>query len=157
MPYLYSILNNMNFFLRNFFKIIPSDFFAPKFPVSAKGILYINGKIALVKNERSEWEPPGGKMEPSETLEECVVREIKEELNINAVIDHLFDAFKYKVADKVNVLCVIYLCNPVTIDEQQIKLSFEHNEYGLFTLDEIQQLNMKGNYKPMFRKLQSQV
>lgn len=144
----------MNFFLRNFFKIIPSDFFAPKFPISAKGIIHVNGKIALVKNERNEWELPGGKIARGETLEQCAIREIKEELNIDATIDRLFDAWMYKVAGKVNVLCVIYLCKPVTIDEQQIKLSFEHEEYGLFTPEEIQALNMKGNYKFTLNKLQ---
>ena len=143
----------MNFLFKSFFKIIPSDFFAPKFPISAKGIIHVNGKIALVKNERNEWELPGGKMEAHETLEQCVVREIKEELSLDATIDRLFDAWMYKVAGKVNVLCVIYLCKPITVDQQNIKLSFEHEEYGLFTPEEIQPLNMKGNYKPTLNKL----
>jgi mutator protein MutT len=137
----------MNFLLRNFFKIIPSDFFARKYPISAKGIVPVNGKIALVKNERNEWELPGGKIGRGETPEQCAVREIKEELNIEASIDRLFDAWMYKVAGKVNVLCIIYLCKPIIIDEQQIKLSFEHEEYGLFTVEEIQMLTMLGGYK----------
>ena len=143
----------MNFLLRNFFKIIPSDFFAHKYPISAKGIVPINGKIALVKNERNEWELPGGKIARGETLEQCALREIKEELNIEATIDYLFDAWLYKVAGKVNVLCVIYLCSPLTINEQQIKLSFEHEEYGLFTIEEMQTLTMPGNYKTTLNKL----
>lgn len=145
----------MNFLLRNFFKIMPSDFYARRFPISVKGLIYINGKIALVKNERAEWEPPGGKIEAHESPEQCVLREIKEELNIDAGIDRLFDAWMYKVAGKVNVFCVIYLCKPLTIDEHQIKLSFEHNEYGLFTIEETGKLNMKGNYKATLKKLQS--
>ena len=34
-----------------------------RFPVSVKGIVYHNGKIVLLKNERDEWELPGGKLE----------------------------------------------------------------------------------------------
>ena len=37
------------------------------------------------------WEFPGGKCEPGETLEACLIREIREELNSTAVIgDELF-------------------------------------------------------------------
>jgi len=142
----------MNFLLKSFFRIIPSDFFARKYPISVKGIILINGKIALVKNERHEWEPPGGKIEPKESPEQCVLREIKEELNIEATIDHLLDTWMYKVAGKVNVFCVIYLCKPIQMDEQKIKLSFEHDEYGLFTLGEIESLHMPGNYKATIQK-----
>jgi mutator protein MutT len=141
----------MNLLLKSFFRIIPSDFFARKYPISVKGIIPINGKIALVKNERNEWEPPGGKIEPNETPEQCVLREIREELNIEASIDHLLDTWMYKVAGKVNVFCVIYLCKSLQIDEHQIKLSFEHDEYGLFTTDEIETLNIPGNYKATIR------
>jgi mutator protein MutT len=137
----------MNFFFRTFFRIIPSDFFARKYPVSVKGILYINNKIVLLKNERNEWEPPGGKIEPNETPEQCVLREIKEELNIDACVQSLQDAWMYRVGGKVNVFVLIYRCNPMMMDEQKIKLSFEHNEFGLFSPDEIKSLNMPGRYK----------
>jgi 8-oxo-dGTP diphosphatase len=33
-----------------------------------------------------KWELPGGKIEPGETLEECIIREIDEELNIEIKI-----------------------------------------------------------------------
>ncbi len=142
----------MNSLLKSFFRIIPSDYFARKYPVSVKGILPINNKIVLVKNERHEWEPPGGKIDPHETPEQCVLREIKEELNVDATIDCLLDSWIYKVGGKVSVLCIIYRCKPLQTEEQKIKLSFEHDEYGLFTPNEIQALNMPGNYKSTIKK-----
>ncbi len=48
----------MNFLLRNFFKIMPSDFYAPRYPISVKGIVPVNGRIALVKNERNDGNSP---------------------------------------------------------------------------------------------------
>jgi mutator protein MutT len=143
----------MNFILRNFFRLIPSDNFARKYPVSIKGLVFMGDKLLLVKNERDEWEPPGGKIEPAETPEQCVLREIKEELNITAEIDSLLDAWIYKVGGKVNCFVVIYLCKPLKEGEREIKLSFEHNEYGLFTLDEIKNLNMPGRYKNTLEKI----
>ncbi|WP_416411147.1 NUDIX domain-containing protein [Empedobacter falsenii] len=45
-------------------------------PISVKGIVIINGKYLLVKNNRNEWELPGGRLEQNELVEETVVREI---------------------------------------------------------------------------------
>ena len=71
--------------------MIPSDLNATVFPISIKGIIFINNKIVLLKNERDEWELPGGKLESDEIAEDCVIREIKEELNIDCEIDYLID------------------------------------------------------------------
>ena len=142
----------MNFFLRNFFKVIPSDYFAKRYPVSVKGILFINNKIVLLKNERNEWELPGGKIEPPESPESCVAREIKEELGVDAEIDSITDTWMYKVGGKVNCFIVVYLCKPLAMDENRIKFSSEHSEFGLFSLQEIEGLNMPGGYKNSIRK-----
>ena len=36
------------------------------------------------------WSVPGGRMDPGETIEECVKREVKEETNIDVALDDLF-------------------------------------------------------------------
>lgn len=41
------------------------------------------------------WEFPGGKKEPDETLEEALLREIREELDIAIKIDYLLDTIEY--------------------------------------------------------------
>jgi mutator protein MutT len=142
----------MNSLFKNFFKIIPSDHFARKYPISVKGILLVNNKIVLLKNERNEWELPGGKIEPGETPEQCVLREIKEELGIVAMIDYLHDAWMYKVGGKVNVFIVVYLCKPQFIDEKKIKSSWEHTEFGLFSQEETATLKMPEGYNDSIKK-----
>lgn len=41
------------------------------------------------------WEFPGGKKEPDETLEEALLREIREELDTAIKIDYLLDTIEY--------------------------------------------------------------
>jgi len=48
------------------------------YPVSVKGVIVRAGRVLLLRNERNEWELPGGRLEAGETPAQCVVREIGE-------------------------------------------------------------------------------
>lgn len=43
-----------------------------RFPVSAKGAIEVDGRLLLLRNERNEWELPGGKLEIGEDLRSCL-------------------------------------------------------------------------------------
>lgn len=55
-------------------------------PISIKGIVFENGKVWLRKNERDEWELPGGKLEDGEQPKETIIRELKEELGFEVKV-----------------------------------------------------------------------
>ena len=62
----------------------------------AAGLLFHAGKI-LITQRRADahlggfWEFPGGKREPDETFEQCLVRELREELGVEISVGELFE------------------------------------------------------------------
>jgi mutator protein MutT len=142
----------MNILQQLLFRSFPSDLFSKKYPVSVKGVVLVNDKIVLLKNEREEWELPGGKLEPAETAEQCAIREIKEELNIDVQVVSLVDVWMYNIQSRVKVLIVTYVCRPLSLDEQKLRTSNEHKELRLFSLEEIASLNMPDGYKNSIKK-----
>ena len=80
------------------------------------------------------WEFPGGKIEPNETVEDCVSREIKEELDIEILvgshlitIEHTYTHFK--------VTLNVFNCKHLSGDPKPL----ESDEVKWVTLDEIDQ------------------
>ena len=64
-------------------------------PVCAAIIQY-DDKVLLCQRKNGalaeKWEFPGGKIEPGESPEECLLREISEELDITITVDRIFEA-----------------------------------------------------------------
>jgi len=62
------------------------------FRVRVTGVLIEDGSILLVRQRVTsdrEWSLPGGSMEPGESLEECLTREIKEETGLEVRLRRL--------------------------------------------------------------------
>ncbi|HZA21828.1 MAG TPA: NUDIX domain-containing protein [Dehalococcoidia bacterium] len=123
----------------------PNDNEAYRFPVSIKGVVIIDSQVALLKNPRHEWELPGGKLELGETPPVCLAREVQEELSLSVKVGPILDSWVYHIAEGVDVLIVTYGC----YSESSVKPvhSAEHQALGLFSADEVDQLNMPQGYK----------
>lgn len=141
-----NLINTKRLFLKIFSSIIPTDFFSDRHPISVKGICFIDNKVILLKNERNEWDLPGGKLNKDEDLKDCLSREIKEELNIKVSVESLIDVSQKKIMDMVSVLILIYSCSTENTVED-IKISFEHYELGLFSIEELNNINIPLEYK----------
>jgi 8-oxo-dGTP pyrophosphatase MutT (NUDIX family) len=124
----------------------PSDLFARRFPISIKGVLEVRGQFVLLKNDRDEWELPGGKLEENERPDECLKREILEELNLSVEVTSLLDVWVYNVLGKVDVFIATFATRPLD-QAAHMRLSHEHKEVGLFSRAAIAALHMPEGYK----------
>jgi 8-oxo-dGTP pyrophosphatase MutT (NUDIX family) len=127
----------------------PRDNDAYRFPVSVKGVILRDGSVVLLENDRDEWELPGGKLEPSESPELCLTREIEEELQIAIEPDTLLDSWIYTIAPGIHVLILTYGCSEPS--ERQAVLSHEHKQLRWFPLAEVDSLRMPDGYKASIR------
>lgn len=118
---------------------------SPVWPVSVKGVLFVGADIVLLKNERDEWELPGGRLEPGEEPDRCLSREISEELGIRVEIEDLLDCWRYPVLPTKEVLIVTYGVRPLA--QAELRLSHEHKALGRFALLDIAGLNMPEGYR----------
>lgn len=123
-----------------------------RFPVSIKGVLTVAGKFVLLRNEREEWELPGGRIDPGESPEFCVVREIEEELGIKAEIAGILDTWLFEVLPGKHVFIVTYACTTKENVAELLQISHEHKELGLFPLEEALGLKMPDGYKDSLKR-----
>jgi 8-oxo-dGTP pyrophosphatase MutT (NUDIX family) len=119
-----------------------------RYPVSIKGVIFIDGRVVLLKNERDEWELPGGRLEPGEIPAECVAREILEELGIRVEVAAILDSWLYDIRGEIEVLIVTYGCRAQDVD---LVISYEHKAVGLFQVGELSALNMPEGYRSSVR------
>ena len=82
------------------------------------------------------WEFPGGKIEPGETKKQALVREIKEELNIEINVDKFALDIEYQYPN----FYLFMSCFMCSIKEGSIEL-LEHNEGKWITKEELNTLN----------------
>ena len=71
-----------------------------------------------------QWEFPGGKMEPGETQEECLARELAEELGIEARVGKLFLSTKHTYSHMA-IEFVTYEAEEFVSGEPRLR---DHNE-----------------------------
>ena len=113
--------------------------------------LVFNNKNELLLNLRSDtntWGIPGGSKELNETLEECAIRELKEETNINVNDLELITVlsgneyyFKYPNEDELD--CVIALYKVSNYDGELNINDGESKELKFFSLDNLPELESR--------------
>lgn len=85
----------------------------------------------LTKAQGGLWEFPGGKIEPNETKEDAIVREIKEEFNMDIICNGYFDKKEYEYPTRT--INLIALNCTMVGDSYEV---LEHEEIAWITKEE---------------------
>lgn len=78
--------------------------------IPQKAIIEQNGKVLLVRNAESQWQLPGGRLNEGESPSEGIIREIKEELDVDVRPDSIFDTVVFQSKSGQWHYGVIYIC-----------------------------------------------
>lgn len=103
--------------------------FRENFPlICADGVVLNKDKVLLIKRKikpfKGFWTIPGGHIDFGETSQESLIREIKEETNIDVEVEQLIKIYDNPKRDPWgHIISIAYLCKPINANTV-----FEENE-----------------------------
>src|SRR5919204_5182977 len=110
--------------------------------IGVGGAVVRDSQLLLVRrcsrHGRGNWQLPGGFIEPNETIEQAVVREVKEETGIDAEVDAVLGLRSRYDAETGNGVYIVLLLRPNGGEPIPDRREVDHAAY--FTLDEIRGL-----------------
>jgi mutator protein MutT len=95
-----------------------------KFIEVSAALIFRDGKLLIAQRHADAhlggfWEFPGGKREPQETFEQCLVREIREELGIEISVGEFLEEISHDYPEK-SVRLKFFLCKILSGKPQKI-------------------------------------
>jgi A/G-specific adenine glycosylase len=127
----------------------------PHYDIGA-AIIEKNGKILITQRPLEAmlgglWEFPGGKLDAGETLEECVAREIEEELGIRIRVGKLFARVKHAYSH-FRITLHVFKCRPMAGRIKKLGIA----DYRWVTPDELSQFAFPKADRVVIEKLRDE-
>lgn len=116
----------------------------------AAGLIMCGGKILIGQRKHGKsleykWEFPGGKLEEGETLEECLARELMEEMGLKIHVGKPFVTTSYDYDFGTIVLHSFW----ADCQNQNIPAVLEHEQYKWVDFSELPQYDFAPADKPV--------
>lgn len=108
-----------------------------------KAVVVRDGCVLLGRNDRGEWELPGGRMELGETTRQTLVRELQEETGLEVTVGPLLLAEPFEVAPGKTVFIVAYAADAA---DQPLLRSEEHRELAYVPLSSLPSTDLPDLY-----------
>ncbi len=115
--------------------------------ISVKGLVCRADAVFMLRDQKGNWELPGGRIDFGETPEEALRREFKEELAVDDLhIKDLLDAWCFQTTargDDYHFTILVYCC---VADLSHFVLSDEHTEQAWVPFGRLSEYPMREGY-----------
>lgn len=101
----------------------------------ARALIILDNEVLLIKNlNLSYWTMPGGGIDRNENPEQCIVRELKEELDLSdLIVEYKLGEYQSQKEGKKDAI-YIFICRPLS---KEYKKQWEIEDAKWFSLDEL--------------------
>lgn len=113
--------------------------------VAVSAMVRKDGKYLIMKRSEREiafpgkWQAPGGKVEPNETLEEAVQREVLEEGGVKIKNIRYMRSYDFMRPDGHHVVGIAFVCE---WESGEVKISKAHTDFAWATPEEAKKYDM---------------
>lgn len=122
------------------------------FFVAAKAIIAVKNRVLILRKSKAaggkygeKWDLPGGKVNFGETLEQALIRQVKEEIECDICIIKPYKFWSFLMDENTQIIGTTFLCRMSCAGD--VKLSQEHSEFKWIYEDELKNCEFLGNIK----------
>lgn len=121
---------------------------------SVAAIVYYEDEYLLLKYGLGHWEFVKGHIEPGETEEETIMRELKEETGIDSakIVNGFNEDYDYYFKFKGQKIHKRVSCYLIKSNTKDVKISFEHEDFKWLTIDKAIRRVTYDNAKELLKK-----
>lgn len=117
--------------------------------VAVRALIVTDNKVLAVKevNGGDWWAIPGGGVDYGESLKDCLLREVKEEIGVSSdSVSSDFQIIHYNIGKVVNSVPRMNVFFKVSVPQDEITKTDHVEKWGWFTENEFMQLGMNPSY-----------
>ena len=118
-----------------------------------KGKILILRRHPKSKTNPHKWELPGGKIEKGEFFDEALIREVKEETNLDVKVGDFCEAVQDDYPHKRTVQLIMYSKDI----SGEVKISDEHDDWMWADIDEIKTLDITPSLEKIIEKRNDEI